>query len=109
MPPTSFSPDYFYFSLSARCWLAYSDGERKDRRRKGNKTKTNKQKKKEPKHPFHHSRDNLTVTLRAIPRRRKREQFLTKVPPPLKSSFPKKGTPKSKLKHLNKKGYVHAL
>lgn len=45
MPPTSFSPDYFYFSLSARCWLAYSDGERKDRRRKGNKTKTNKKKK----------------------------------------------------------------
>lgn len=43
MPPTSFSPDYFYFSLSARCWLAYSDGEREDRRRKGNK-KTKKKK-----------------------------------------------------------------
>lgn len=73
MPPTSFSPDYFYFSLSARCWLAYSDGEREDRRRKGNKTKT-KTKKKEPKHPFHHSRDNLTVTLRAIPRRRRKKK-----------------------------------
>lgn len=94
MPPTSFSPDYFYFSLSARCWLAYSDGEREDRRRKGNK-KTNK--KKEPKHPFHHSRDNLTVTLRAIPgrrrekkKKRKREQFLTKVPRPRKAAFQKK-------------------
>lgn len=48
--------------------MAYSDGEREDRRRKGNKTK------KEPKHPFHHSRDNLTVTLRAIPGRRKKEK-----------------------------------
>lgn len=70
---------------------------------------TKQKQKKEPKYPFHHSRDNLTVTLRAIPgrrrrkKKRKREQFLTKVPPPPKSSFPKKGTPKSKLKHLNKR------
>lgn len=102
MPPTSFSPDYFYFSLSARCWLAYSDGEREDRRRKGNKTKTNK-KKKEPKHPFHHSRDNLTVTLRAIPRRREKKKkekrtVSDKSPPAPEKQLSKKRHSKIKIK-----------
>lgn len=100
MPPTSFSPDYFYFSLSARCWLAYSDGEREDRRRKGNEKK---KKKKEPKHPFHHSRDNLTVTLRAIPgriRRKKREKRTVsdKSPPAPEKQLSKKRHSKIKMK-----------
>lgn len=48
--------------------------------------------------PFHHGIDNLTATPRANP---KKNRVVDESPQ--KSSFPKKGTPKSKLKHLNKR------
>lgn len=74
--------------------MAYSDEE--EGRQRKQKTKEKKETKPTPS-PFHHSTGNLATRPQANSKNRVVDES------PQKSSFPKKGTTKSKLKHLNKK------
>lgn len=82
--------------------MACSDGEEGRKKKKTTTTKQSNKKKKNkkkinPSFPIT-AQGNLATEPRANPKNRVVDES-----PPEKSSFPKKGTTKSKLKHLNKK------